>query len=163
MNDQPPCPSPAEVLAPVPQSFHEPVAPSANLFGGILAGLLAAVIGAVVWAAVTCTTKYQIGWMAVGVGFLVGFAVRKFGRGGTPLYGGIGAVLALFGCLLGNYFTIIGFVAAEAQIGVFEALTRLPLSSVPEIMGEAFSVMDLLFYGIAVFEGYKFGSQPPSN
>ncbi len=152
-------------IAPAPDSstLHVPIAPSASLPGGILAGLLAAVLGAVVWAAVTCITKYQIGWMAVGVGFLVGFSVKKFGRGGTPLYGGIGAVLALFGCLLGNYFTIIGFVAAEAQIGVFEALARLPLASVPEIMGEAFSAMDLLFYAIAIYEGYKFGSQPPAQ
>jgi hypothetical protein len=27
---------------------------------------------------------------------------------------------------------------------------------VPELMLEAFSPMDLLFYGIAVYEGYKF-------
>jgi hypothetical protein len=162
MNDQPDAPSAAAGSQPLPQSFHAPVAPSASLAGGILAGLLAAVVGAAVWAAVTCTTKYQIGWMAVGVGFLVGFAVRKFGRGGTPLYGGIGAVLALVGCLLGNYLTIIGFFSLETGTGLFEVLGQLPFPTAVELMRETFSPIDVLFYAIAVYEGYKFGSQAPA-
>jgi hypothetical protein len=52
------------------------------LLGG-LAGLAAAIIGAIVWAVLTVMTNYhQIGWMAVGVGALVGFALR-IGNGGN--------------------------------------------------------------------------------
>ena len=52
-----------------------------NLFIGALAGLAAAMLGAGVWAAVTVLTEYQIGWMAVGIGVLVGFSMRFAGIG----------------------------------------------------------------------------------
>ena len=55
--------------------------PEKKLLLGGLAGLAAAIIGAIIWAVVTVTAKYQIGWMAVGVGVLVGFALR-IGKGG---------------------------------------------------------------------------------
>src|ERR1043165_39906 len=40
----------------------------------VLTGGVAALIGAIGWAIVTATTHFQIGFMAVGVGFLVGLA-----------------------------------------------------------------------------------------
>ena len=61
-----------------------------NLIGGIFGGLVASLIGAAIWAGITVATDYQISWMAVGVGFLVGFAVRFLGKGIDLIYGVIG-------------------------------------------------------------------------
>src|SRR5262245_53211570 len=94
--------------------------PERRLFLGGFAGLAAAIIGAIIWAIVTVTTKYQIGFMALGVGALVGFALR-IGNGGK-LFGILGAFLALFGCILGNYFSLIGFASAEAHVSFFTML-----------------------------------------
>ena len=66
-----------------------------------LAGLAAAFVGAIAWAIVTVTTKYQLGIMAIAVGLLVGLALR-LGNGGKA-FGILGACLALFGCVLGNF------------------------------------------------------------
>ena len=44
---------------------------------GLMAGAGAALLGAIGWAVITALTKFQIGFMAVGVGFLVGTAVRR--------------------------------------------------------------------------------------
>ena len=52
-----------------------------NLLLGAAAGMIAALAGAAVWAGVTVVTGYQIGFMAIGVGFLVGYAIRAVGRG----------------------------------------------------------------------------------
>jgi hypothetical protein len=43
---------------------------------GAFAGVAVAIIGVIVWAILTATTKYQSGWMALGVGAPVGFALR---------------------------------------------------------------------------------------
>ncbi len=126
-----------------------------NLVGGLAAGVFAAVAGAVVWAVVTVITGYQIGWMAVGVGFLVGIAVRIVGKGIDKIFGIAGAVIALFGCLLGNIFTVAYFVADAEGMGVFEVLSSLGPAAMFELLKITFSPMDLLFYGIAVYEGYK--------
>ncbi len=127
-----------------------------NFNAAISAGMVAAVIGAVAWAAITVATEYQIGWMAVGVGFLVGYAVRRFGHGIEPRFGYLGAALALAGCALGNLLTVIGFVGRSEHISYLSLLGRLNWGAVPGIMAATFNPMDLLFYGIAVYEGYKF-------
>ena len=69
---------------------HRPV-PEKKPLVGALAGLVAAITGAIVWAILTVTTECQIGWMALGVGALVGFALR-IGNGGK-LFGIMGAFL----------------------------------------------------------------------
>jgi len=82
-----------------------------NIPLAIAAGAFAAIIGASIWAAITVATGFQIGWIAVGVGILVGFAVRIAGKGETLTFAVIGAIFALVGCLLGNIFTGIYFIS----------------------------------------------------
>lgn len=127
-----------------------------NLSIGLGAGLFAAVVGGVIWAAITLATDYQIGYMAVAVGFLVGYAIRTIGKGLDTIFGVMGAVLALFGCLLGNLLSIVGYIAKAQELGYFETMGMIDYSLVPELMIASFSPMDLLFYGIAIYEGYKF-------
>jgi hypothetical protein len=52
-----------------------------NLVMGLIGGGIAMLVSAIVWGAITYFTEYQIGWMAIGVGFLVGLAIKFFGRG----------------------------------------------------------------------------------
>ncbi len=126
-----------------------------NLPLGLLGGFGAAIIGALVWAAITVATEYQIGYMAIAVGFIVGFAVRMLGKGVDQIYGISGAILALFGCVLGNFFSIVGFVASSEGLGYFDTLSMIDYGMVPSIMMEAFSPLDILFYGLAIYQGYK--------
>lgn len=127
-----------------------------NLIVAIVAGAAAAVLGATVWAAVTVLTSYQIGWMAVGVGFFVGSAVRLAGKGIDKQFGYLGAGLALGGCLLGNLLSLCVMIAHQESLPLLTVLTHLNPAAVPELMAMAFHPMDLLFYAIAVYEGYRF-------
>jgi len=131
-----------------------------NLPMGVLAGLLASLVGGLLWAAITIITEYQIGYMAIAVGFIVGYGVRYMGKGLDQIYGVIGAFFALLGCLLGNFFSIVGFAANEMEMGYMETLNYIDYAVIPEVMGETFSPIDLLFYGIAIYEGYKFAFRP---
>ena len=133
-----------------------------NLGLGIAAGVVAALIGAVLWAVITVTTEYQIGFMAIGVGLLVGFAVRRFGNGTTQPYGIAGAVLALAGCMLGNLFSIFGFISIQESMEMTEVASTVLAdpAMTASLMRDSFSPMDLVFYGIAVYEGYKIAMKP---
>src|SRR5690606_40980371 len=73
-----------------------------NLPLALLAGVAAAVLGAVLWAIITVATNLQIGYMAVGLGFLVGYTVRFAGKGLDKVFGILGSALSLGGCLLGD-------------------------------------------------------------
>ncbi len=136
--------------------YREQMVHEQNLPLGVAAGITAAVVMGLLWAAITVVTGYQIGYMAVAVGFGVGYAVRYAGRGLDPAFGITGAGLALLGCLLGNFFSLVGFAAKSQDVNFLEVLALIDYGMVPEIMLEAFSPMDLLFYGIAIYEGYKF-------
>ncbi len=127
-----------------------------NLPMALISGLVAAHIGAIIWALITWQTEYQIGFMAVGVGFLTGFAVQFFGKGIDKIYGVIGAVMSLLGCIMGNLFTIVIFASIEMKTSFFTILFGLEFSMIIDILKETFQGMDLLFYGIAIYEGYKF-------
>src|SRR5271163_1434415 len=73
-----------------------------NLFLGILAGVVAAVIGAGIWMGITVATGYQVGYVALGIGALVGLASRYAGNGTSVVYGILGAILTFLSCLTGE-------------------------------------------------------------
>lgn len=128
-----------------------------NFSSAVLAGTVAALIGAALWGFITSLSGYQIGYMAVGVGFLVGMAVRWAGKGIDQKFGYLGAGLSLLGCLVGNYLGIVFYFARETNLPFSAAYEMInQLSSVPALMMESFGVIDLLFYGIALYEGYRF-------
>ena len=133
------------------QTLHE----EQNLVMGGLSGLVAAMVGAGVWAAVTIATEYQIGWMAVGIGFLVGYAVRFAGKGISPVYGAASAVLSLLGCAVGNVLTFAWFIASAEGMSFMEVVGQLNLAIVVGLLTSTFEVMDILFYGLAAYFGYK--------
>ncbi len=140
-------------------SPHLAAAETGNLPLAAIAGSIAALIGGALWAVITVVTEYQIGFMAVGVGFLVGTAVGKFGGGNSTPFRVTGAALSLFGCVLGNFLTIVGFASRGESAGFFATLLHVNFAAVPGVMVSAFSPMDLLFYGIALYEGFKLSAR----
>ena len=152
--------SQAEVIAALPEEVLEHLRPHQDLVFAIIGGLSVAIIGAMLWAVITVSTQFQIGYMAVAVGFIVGIGVRYFGAGIDQIFGIVGAIMALIGCLLGNLFTQVGFIAEAESMGYFEILAYLNIDTILAIYSESFSPIDILFYGIAVFEGYKFAFRP---
>jgi hypothetical protein len=133
-----------------------------NFVGALLVGAVAAAAGGVIWAAITVATKMQIGLVAIGIGLLVGFAVRAVGKSSRPAFGVIGAVFALLGCVLGNLLSACAFIAMQG--GVSPTEMALKVLSSPQtatmVLEETFDAMDLLFYAIAAYEGFKFGRRP---
>lgn len=127
-----------------------------NFLLAVGTGLLAAIVGEMVWAVVTVMTSYQIGWMAVGVGFLVGGMVRLFGRGVDKRFSYLGAGMALFGCLLGNCLTYCMFIARDAGLSIAAVLTQVNPGALPNLMLSNLHPLDILFYGLALYEGYRF-------
>ena len=127
-----------------------------NLVNGAVAGLLTSLAGAGIWAGVTIVTEYQIGWIAVGIGFVVGYAVRLAGKGIDPAFGVIGGAYALFGCAMGNVATITYFISINEGVPFVDILTQLDLAIVTDMLTSTFEIMDVVFYGIAVYFGYKY-------
>lgn len=123
----------------------------------VLGGVLASIICVFIWAIITIATKYQISYMAMGVGVAVGFTIQKFGKGLTPVYGILGAGLALIACFFGNIISYTCFIADQYEsYSYLEAISNLNWDISMSIAIETFQPMDVLFYGLAIYTGYMF-------
>jgi hypothetical protein len=128
-----------------------------NLLMGLVAGGIAMLIGAIAWGAITYFTGYQIGYVAIGVGFLVGVAIRFLGKGKTMTFGISGAILALIGCLFGNLLVYSGMIAREEGMSFMEVFFLLLLNPAMaiDVFMIAFEFMDILFYALAAYAGFS--------
>jgi len=124
----------------------------------LFAGSAAALVGAVLWGVFTYVTHVKLGWIAVLIGVLVGYAVRTFGKGTGPMFQVLGAVLSLSGCVAGNLLMVCLFYSRQQDVPLPTVLSHL--GDMLDVMVEWFRPMDLLFYAIAVYEGYKFSRAP---
>lgn len=127
-----------------------------NLPLAIAAGIISALLGAAAWAAITVLTGYQIGFMAIGVGVVVGLAVRAMGKGIDKPFGLVGAGFSVLGCALGNLLAVCGILSAQDGVPYFQVLGSLDFAMARNLMVMTFSPIDLLFYGLAVFYGHRF-------
>ena len=118
------------------------------------AGLVAAIVGGVVWGLIVRATDYEVGFVAWGVGFLVGTAVALAARQGSgPTFGVIAVVLSLIGILLGKYLSFAWVLSAEGvELSLFSSATVDAFIAAKDIM---FSGMDLLFVALAVFSAWS--------
>lgn len=128
----------------------------------LLGGFLAAVLGACLWTLVSILTEYQIGYMAVGLGVLVGFAVQFFGAGIELRFRILAGVLALLSCVVGNLLTQFGFYAYQESYSLFGAMSQFALSDYPTILTENLNPIDFLFYALAASAGFKFALRKPT-
>lgn len=126
-----------------------------NLPKGVLLAVIAAVFGAVMWGLVAVSTGLQMGIMAIAIGFIIGFAMRQ-GRGVRPIFGIIGAALALISCILGDFFSMLGYATLKYDMTYIQVLSEVNYEELFSTMTERLLSMTVVFYGIAVYEGYKF-------
>jgi hypothetical protein len=110
-------------------AFQSAVAPgnaASRFFGAAALGTAAAAIGCALWMVVTELTGYEIGLIAVAVGYLVGMAVQI----GARRVGGVAyqllAVFLTYSAIVMTYVPMIanGFMANESALQ--EAQTGLP-------------------------------------
>jgi hypothetical protein len=126
---------------------------SAALVGGVTAALAAALV----WALITMATGYHAGWMAVGMGLLIGGAVRTTARGKGKSFGYLSAAVWILGCLLGNFLSVCAFVAGQESLSPIYVLTYIcsEPARIPGAMLATFQFLDLLFWGVGLYVAYR--------
>ncbi|MCA9986392.1 MAG: hypothetical protein KDE59_18915 [Anaerolineales bacterium] len=137
--------------------FREHLRGQQSLILGALAGAGAAFLGAIMWAGISYISGYQIGFLAIAIGMLVGYAIASLGRGIDKIYGWMGGGFSLLGVIAGNLFTVAVYITQAEEMPIWEVgfLMLLNPGLTLEIMMDTFSPMDLLFYGLAIYYGYR--------
>jgi hypothetical protein len=122
----------------------------------ILAGLAAALAGALLWAVIVYVTEMELGLVAIAVGALVGYAVRRAGNGVDPSFSILGAVCAALGWAVGTVFGDIAILAKVTGQPFLDTATGLGFGGSMDLAVQAGDPIQLLFLAIAVYEGWKF-------
>jgi hypothetical protein len=93
--------------------------------------------------------------VALGIGALVGVAVRWAGKGSTPVFGVVGAVMTLIGCILGQALAEIQLAAHASSIGFFQVLSVVNAGELISGVVTGSSPITYFIYAIGIYEGYK--------
>ncbi|MFE7774225.1 hypothetical protein ACFU5O_10030 [Streptomyces sp. NPDC057445] len=146
----------ADAAAPVPA----PAPARNNLVLGLVAALVAALVAGGVYGGVAGGIEREIGWAAIGVGFLVGFAAAKLG-GRNPVLPVVSAVFSLGAVYLGQLVAIAIFASKELNVSATEMFTD-HFGLLTEAWNAGKDFMTFVFFAlaaVAAFGGAKKGAE----
>jgi phosphate/sulfate permease len=98
-----------------------------NMGRSIIGGILGGLVGAVIWAGISCFTGYEIGWIAWGVGGLVGLGCTWGGQGGGRPLGVVAVVITLVSIVAGKYAAVE--LSIRREIGSREEVLQSALTN----------------------------------
>ena len=117
----------------------------------VIAGAVATLLAAAAYAITTTMWNFSYGFAAAGIGIVVGLSMQYLGRGIEIKFAVAALVYTIAGCVLGNVFRVVLYLArvdAISPLDVFRSNTfsMLTASSVSYI-----SFVDLVFWFVAVW------------
>ena len=127
-----------------------------NFVNGLAAAVVATIAGALGWGVISVATGYMIGWVAIGIGVLVGYGMQVFGRGLTAKYSAVAAILAVIGCLAGNFAAQVMFVMKISGVSAGDVVAGLTIRDIIAFYTETLEVMDLVFWVLALGAAWSF-------
>lgn len=123
-----------------------------NLALPILGALVAAILGAILWTVIGVSTNHEVGYVALGVGALTGFAVKRLANGRTTRAHQIIAVIfSIIGVLLGKYF-LFAYAINDGFDGMFDSFV---FEMFQQMSGDIFDALDILFLALAVVPAWR--------
>ena len=130
-----------------------------NLIGAIVLGTLAGSVAGVVWHFFVVITGYEIGYVAIGVGLVVGWGVHLgSGKKRAPSLQILSAVLTLSTLLIANYFTFLHFLRkqfmhqnVEGYSGEFFFISPFE----PMLWKSMISPMSFVIWAIALYVAFS--------
>jgi len=126
-----------------------------NLAAGVVAGLLAGVVGAILWGGFTALTHFRIGYLALGIGVLVGYAIVRVGQVRTVAVGVTAAVITLVACAAGDTGSIYVQASHDSHISVSTLLSiSNPFTVFREDMQH--NAFGLVFFAIGAWAAFRY-------
>lgn len=131
-----------------------------NVLFGVIVSIVVALVSSVVWFAAVVITNYQLGIVAVVVGFIMGFCVLKATGGRTSRSLQLTAVaITLLAMVLSQYLIVNHFINRyldEEGEGGYLPLLLSPAAMAGIVYDSVVAdPLTLLFWGIAVYEVYR--------
>lgn len=133
-------------------AYPPPTAPAqGNPALAIVVAVGATVVAALVYGLIIKSTKHELGWVAMGVGALIGLAIGRIG-GRNPLLHVLGIPLALLGVYLGQMYGIALLASGDGMSTTDIFLHHFSL--LQKAWKESMDGKDVLFFILAGLEAF---------
>ena len=111
----------------------------AKFIGAVIGGLIGAMLSAWVWAKILEWTQYEVGYIAIGVGFVVGISIAICSGGACGFLVRLVAIASSgLGIIVGKYWGVQAIAKVSVPFGTF---WKIYLNN--------FDPLDLLWFGLA--------------
>ena len=138
----------------LPETAPAQPATMSDVMGGVLAGIVAAILATAIWYGVVAATHFQVGIVAIAVGFIVGQGVVFGARRHTSVVlVAVSVILTLAALAVSEYLIVAHFVSQE--LGFAVDLVQPPdvfFGVVSDSLGA--DPLTLVFWAIALFQAF---------
>lgn len=132
-----------------------------NMVMAAILGVLAAIIAGVAWFLLSVLTGYQIGYVAIGVGFIIGYAVI-WGAGkkrGASLQM-LSAAITVVTLLISQYVIVLYYLRKyllehKAEFSGYNGQWIFVSPFNPDVLKGMFSPMGVLIWAIGIYFAYS--------
>lgn len=122
-----------------------------NFAAAVIAGAVATVLAAAAYGIIVAEWAFSYGFVAAGVGIVIGLAMQFLGRGISMKFAVAATFYTITGCVLGNLFRVIMELARESATSPIDVLRNSSLLVLAESSISYLSFLDLVYWFVAVF------------
>ena len=129
----------------------------------VISGAVATILAAGIYASAIVAAGYSASFIAIGLGAIIGLTIQFLGRGIESKFVVLASVLAVVGCILGNF--IAGLILLARRLGGFSAeiAEHITPTLFLEFTVSTFRPVYLLYWLIAVAAASYFAKRPLSR
>jgi hypothetical protein len=134
-----------------------------NFVAAVIVGAVATLLAAAAYGIIVATWAFSYGFVAAGVGIVIGLSMQFLGRGISMKFAVVATVYAITGCVLGNLFRVIIELAQSNATSPIDVLQNNSLSVLAEWSVSDVSFVDLVYWFVAVFCAVFLAKRPLSR
>lgn len=120
-----------------------------SLRNAVVAGLAVLIVFCLSWVSLSSLSNRVFPWMTVVLGWLLGMAIRRAGRGVDWRFPTLAAVLALAGSIVSNIVLAASTTAESYGTGTMEILQAVTSMTWPVFFDEVWNVADGFYAVVA--------------
>ncbi len=128
----------------------------ANYSLSIILGLVFGIVGAAIWAIISKVTGYNLGIVAILIGFLISQGFVIAGRSTKVVMGIVAAIIAVISILIGNIILAFLFISEYVDMTFFEVVQNFDYGNyLFELLQDIHTPFDIVFYPIAMMTAFR--------